>query len=224
MSNYLKTNNLILKGKINLFSNANLQIDNQESSNSLSQQENPNNTKYGYFSGYASVFNIVDSQKDIVKPGCFENSLNKSRSSYIKMLWQHQPEQPIGIFDEIREDNRGLYVSGRILLDLPQGRDAYHLIKEGAIDGLSIGFRAVKYSYRPSSSVRIISEADLLEISIVTFPANNNAVIHHVKAFANDSNDNISSSDIGMADSQPLIASLENAIAVLYNLNHNNNR
>lgn len=96
--------------------------------------------------GYASFFGLTDQGGDVVLKGAYANSLKalKSKGRSVKMLWQHDPSQPIGIWDEVREDARGLYVKGRLLTDVARGREAVALIEAGAIDGLSIGYRTVK--------------------------------------------------------------------------------
>jgi len=131
-------------------------------------------TQEGRFSGYASVFDQVDLERDIIRPGAFRDVKNP------KMLWQHDATKPIGRWDVLREDAKGLYVEGQLFLDLPQARDAHTLLKEGALDGLSIGFYPVKSAPRPGGG-REIFEVNLLEISLVTFPANEGATIMHVK-------------------------------------------
>jgi hypothetical protein len=85
------------------------------------------------------------------------------------MLWQHDPAQPIGVWDEVREDGRGLYVKGRILTDVEKGREAAALIGAGAIDGLSIGYRTVR-AQKDGKGQRLLSELELWEVSLVTFP------------------------------------------------------
>jgi HK97 family phage prohead protease len=135
----------------------------------------------GQFSGYASMFNIEDHAGDIIVPGAFSRTLSKN--STVKMLWQHDPEEPIGYFTELREDKQGLFVRGQILLDVERGKEAYTLIKKGALDGLSIGFHAKDYFYEGQK--RCITDLDLWEISIVTFPANYKATITDVKSVEN---------------------------------------
>lgn len=134
----------------------------------------------GKFAGYASVFDMVDSQKDVILRGAFSNTL-KGRVSEIKMLWQHQQTEPIGVFERIFEDARGLYVEGRLLLDIAKAMEAYSLLKERAIGGLSIGYSPIKYRIHEKTGVRMISEVELWEISLVTFPANEAAKITVVK-------------------------------------------
>lgn len=135
----------------------------------------------GSFAGYASVFGIVDSQNDVIGWGAFANSLSK-RAGDVKLLWQHRASEPIGVFDIIREDSHGLYVEGRLLLDLQRGREAYSLLKNNAIKGMSIGYSVVKADYNSANNIRLITEVDLWEISLVTFPANEAAFVTTVKA------------------------------------------
>ncbi len=118
-------------------------------------------------SGYASLFGKADQGGDTVEQGAYEASLAKGRS--IKMLWQHDPAQPIGIWDEVREDAKGLWVKGRLLTDVAKGREAASLIGAGAIDGLSIGYRTVK-ARKDDKGGRLLSELELWEVSLVTFP------------------------------------------------------
>ena len=121
----------------------------------------------GAIEGYGAVFGNEDNYGDIIMPGAFNGSLNVRK---VKMLWQHDAEKPIGVWDEVREDARGLFVKGRILLDVEKGKEAVALIKAGAIDGLSIGYRTLDAEYR--DSIRYVKEVELWETSIVTFPAN----------------------------------------------------
>ena len=118
-------------------------------------------------SGYASLFGKADQGGDTVERGAYQASLAKTRS--IKMLWQHDPAQPIGVWDEVREDERGLWVKGRLLTDVAKGREAASLIGAGAIDGLSIGYRTVK-TRKDDKGGRLLSELELWEVSLVTFP------------------------------------------------------
>lgn len=134
----------------------------------------------GRFAGYASVFDVVDSQKDIIQRGAFTHSL-KGRVGAIKLLWQHQQDEPIGVFERMFEDARGLYVEGRLLLEVQRAKEAHVLLKTGAISGLSIGYSPVRYKVDPQTGVRVLSEVDLWEISLVTFPANEAANITVVK-------------------------------------------
>ncbi|MDR0406977.1 MAG: HK97 family phage prohead protease [Holosporales bacterium] len=132
-------------------------------------------SRTGEFQGYASVFDVVDADGDILTHGAFEKCLKDQAKTgkTPKLLWQHDATQPIGIWHEIREDSYGLFVRGKILLDLEKGREAYTLLKNGALEGLSIGFYPIKS--RPTSehnARRFLEEVTLLEISLVTFAAN----------------------------------------------------
>lgn len=120
--------------------------------------------------GYASLFDRIDLGRDVVLPGAFEASLQRRAPRDIRMLWQHDPSEPIGIWTDIKEDRNGLRVRGSLLPDVQRGRELAALITRGAIDGLSIGFRAVRSKRDPNAKLRRIAEIDLWEISLVTFP------------------------------------------------------
>lgn len=122
-------------------------------------------------SGYASLFGKADQGGDVVATGAYAVSLGKlsSKGGRVKMLWQHDPAQPIGVWDEVREDKAGLWVKGRILRDVEKGREAAALIEAGAIDGLSIGYRTVRATKNDRGG-RLLSELELWEVSLVTFP------------------------------------------------------
>ena len=140
----------------------------------------------GLFSGYASIFGFIDNHMDLVVPGAFERTLVETNNGRdIKLLWQHDATQPIGTFDIIREDDTGLYVEGSLQLDVQQGREAYNLLKSGALKGLSIGYNVAESSIDADTGVRFISDLDLFEISLVTFPANELAQVEEVKAMTN---------------------------------------
>jgi HK97 family phage prohead protease len=121
--------------------------------------------------GYASLFGAADQSGDIVAPGAYGGSLASLSGAgrRVKMLWQHNPAEPIGVWDEVREDAKGLYVKGRLLPDVARAREAAALIEAGAIDGLSIGYRTVK-STKDGQGRRLLSELELWEVSLVTFP------------------------------------------------------
>jgi len=121
--------------------------------------------------GYASLFGEVDQGGDIVTKGAYTASLNRLEAcrTKVKLLWQHDPAMPIGVWDEVREDERGLYVKGRLLTETRQGFEAAALIKAGALDGLSIGYRTVK-AERDAKGRRHLAELELWEVSLVTFP------------------------------------------------------
>lgn len=137
----------------------------------------------GKICGYGSIFDQIDSQNDRVVRGAFEKTLSqiKSKGSLPKMLWQHNQNQPIGVWTKMHEDGKGLYVEGNLLLNLQQGQEAYHLVQSGGIDGLSIGYRVIKSLKGKESGVRLLTELELFEVSLVTFAANPKArIIHHV--------------------------------------------
>ncbi len=121
--------------------------------------------------GYASVFGETDQGNDVVLAGAYAASLAKLRSAgtRVKLLWQHDPGEPIGVWDEVREDGKGLFVRGRLLTETQRGREAAALIEAGAIDGLSIGYRTLKAD-RDAKGRRQLAELELWEVSLVTFP------------------------------------------------------
>lgn len=141
------------------------------------------NKEEGVFEGYGSVFNKVDLGNDVVKYGAFKKSLKRKGAKGVKLLYQHKSDMPIGVFDEIKEDQHGLKVKGRLALKTQAGRDAFELMKMGALDGLSIGFKPNPKAtrYDKGSNKRILEEVELMEISLVTFPMNQSATIRSVK-------------------------------------------
>lgn len=130
----------------------------------------------GQIEGYGAVFGNVDSYGDVIDPGAFRETLGMRKP---KMLWQHNMSEPIGVWDEYREDSRGLYMKGRIATKSTKGRDAYELVKAGAIDGLSIGY--VTRDYAMDGNTRRLKSIDLFETSLVTMPANSAALVTSVK-------------------------------------------
>lgn len=112
----------------------------------------------GTFSGYASLFGRVDLGKDVVERGAFSNSLLRRKASGIRMLFQHDPNEPIGVWTEIREDQRGLFVRGRLNSDVGRAREVLSLMRSGALDGLSIGFKAIKTRRDVANGVRRIPD------------------------------------------------------------------
>ena len=139
----------------------------------------------GYIEGYASAFHVVDSDDDVIHPGAFAKSLEARGNKPLPMLWQHRSDEPIGSWTEFREDERGLYVAGNMLVeDVQKAREARALAKAGALGGMSIGFMIVRAEPRKSSTRGglDIFEADLWENSLVTFPANPGAQISAVKS------------------------------------------
>jgi len=137
--------------------------------------------EYAYFEGYAAVFGNEDLTGDIIEKGAFRKTLSdmKAANKVIPLLYQHDPDKPIGVIREIYEDNKGLFVKGEINPETEKGKEAYALLKQGALNGLSIGYEVVKSTNR--NGKRILTEIKLWEISIVTFPANERANIVRVK-------------------------------------------
>ena len=121
--------------------------------------------------GYASRFGRRDQGNDVVASGAYAASLKRlaEQGRAVKMLWQHDPGQPIGIWDEVHEDDTGLYVKGRLLDTVEKGREAAALVAAGAIDGLSIGYRT-KAAAKDKQGRRVLTELELWEVSLVTFP------------------------------------------------------
>jgi hypothetical protein len=138
----------------------------------------------GTFSGYASRFNVVDLGRDLVLTGAFTQSLRERGPRGIKLLFQHDPAEPIGVWFELTEDFRGLRARGKLDPEVARARELIALVKSGAVDGLSIGFRTVKGRIDPASRVRKIIDLDLWEISIVTFPLLAGARVRAVKGSA----------------------------------------
>lgn len=136
----------------------------------------------GGFEGYASLFRIPDLGKDLVEPGAFRDSLARRGPSGIKLLWQHDPAEPLGRWLSLSEDARGLFVRGRLSLAVARAREIHALMRDGAIDGLSIGFRPERARTEPRTGLRRLERIDLWEVSIVTFPMLPQARISAVKA------------------------------------------
>lgn len=153
-----------------------------------SQLEIKEVSETGRFSGYGSIFNNVDLHNDRILPGAFEKTLNrhKQRGSMPAMLWQHKMSDVVGIYDDMTEDDMGLQLSGRLLIgeNIPEADKAYALMKNKAVRGMSIGFNIPKggESFNKEDEVWEIKEVDLVEVSIVTYPANPEAQIQSVKS------------------------------------------
>lgn len=138
----------------------------------------------GTVEGYGSVFGVKDSYSDVIQKGAFEKSIkqHKSDKSMPALLWQHDSAQPIGVWSEMSEDDNGLKVKGRLAMDTEKGKEAYALLKMGAISGLSIGYMTNTYQYDEKTDIRTLTEVDLWEVSLVTFPANTKARVTQVKS------------------------------------------
>ncbi|KJV69369.1 HK97 family phage prohead protease [Candidatus Neoehrlichia procyonis] len=135
--------------------------------------------EYGVFSGYASVFNTIDCQNDIIKPGAFSDTIKTGKK--IMFLWQHNKNEPIGKIISMIEDTFGLYITVKLILEIKKAKEAYLMIKKGIINSLSIGYQVVNYYIDKNSDLRIIKKIDLWEISLVTFPSNIHAQITNIK-------------------------------------------
>jgi uncharacterized protein len=135
----------------------------------------------GVFEGYASLFGVVDLGRDLVAPGAFRESISRKPLTSVKLLWQHDPTVPLGIWEEISEDGTGLRVRGKLDLSVSKAREVHALMRSGAIDGLSIGFRTEKSRKDAATGVRRLEKLDLWEISIVTFPMLPGARVSNVK-------------------------------------------
>jgi HK97 family phage prohead protease len=138
-------------------------------------------TEEGTVEGYASIFGNVDQGGDKVAPGAFVESLARARQEgrKVKMLWQHNPDEPIGVWDDLAEDGKGLRVKGKLVLEVSKAREALALMKAGAMGGLSIGYRTLQSE--PDGNTRLLKKLDLYEVSPVTFPMNRAAKITAVK-------------------------------------------
>ncbi len=146
-------------------------------------QDEEEDKDYGTFQGYGSVFGNKDLGNDVIEAGAFTKSLKRRKPQSVKLLYQHKSDMPIGVFDSIKEDEHGLVVKGRLALKTQAGAEAYELLKMGALDGLSIGFRVNpdQVSYDKRGNKRLIKEVDLMEVSLVTFPMNPKATVMSVK-------------------------------------------
>ncbi|MEQ8267639.1 MAG: HK97 family phage prohead protease [Parvibaculum sp.] len=135
----------------------------------------------GTFEGYASLFGAEDLGRDVVMPGAFAASLAKRGPKGVKLLYQHEPNEVIGIWTEIAEDQEGLFVRGQLLTDVARAREVLALMRAGAVDGLSIGYHVVRAATDRASGARRLIEVDLWEISVVTFPMLPQARVRAVK-------------------------------------------
>lgn len=137
----------------------------------------------GLFEGYGSVFGVKDSYSDIVAHGAFADSLAslKALGRMPALLWQHRSADPIGVYKDMHEDDRGLHVTGQLALKTVKGAEAYELLKMKAISGLSIGYVTREDSFDRVTGINTLKKIDLWECSLCTFPANDSARISGVK-------------------------------------------
>lgn len=142
----------------------------------------------GTVEGYGSVFGVRDAYDDVIAPGAFGQSLkdHKAGGTMPAMLWQHNASEPIGIWTDMVEDERGLKVIGQLALETVRGREAHALLKMGALNGLSIGFVSKQWTYDRETEVRTLTQIDLWEVSLVTFPANGKSRVTTVKGAADE--------------------------------------
>ena len=133
----------------------------------------------GTFSGYASVFNVIDRQKHVILPGAFSNTIKDL--SKVKLLWQHNSAEPIGNITNMTENNIGLHITANLLLDLQKGKEAYLMLKNGIINALSIGYSVIEDYIDVKTGIRVLKKISLWEISLVTFPANIHSKVTDVK-------------------------------------------
>ncbi|MCK8779077.1 HK97 family phage prohead protease [Rhizobium sp. NTR19] len=139
----------------------------------------------GEFEGYGSTFGgEPDAYGDVIAPGAYTESLakHKAKGTMPKLFWQHNADEPIGKWLDASEDDHGLLMKGRLNMEVQRGREAYAFLKAGDIDGLSIGYRIKEYSVDTETGVWTLQKLDLVEVSIVSVGANENAVVQSVKA------------------------------------------
>ncbi len=143
----------------------------------------------GFFSGYLAVFDNIDSHGDVIRKGAFLKTIEEwnSKGKYPAIFWNHDPDEPIGVFTLMREDEKGLYVEGRLLIsDIVRAKSTYALMKVKAIDGMSIGYITIQSTHDPQTMIRELLELELVEGSIVAFPSNPNSLISSVKSKLQD--------------------------------------
>ncbi len=137
----------------------------------------------GFIAGYASVFNVTDSQGEAVQAGAFARAIKNAQQRGVlpAMLWMHDPEQPIGVWHKLYEDRKGLWVEGQLALRGQKAAELYELLKMGAVSGLSIGYRVQGARLDRINKRKLLTDIELVEVSLVTFPANNAARVQAVK-------------------------------------------
>ncbi|MEG3153008.1 HK97 family phage prohead protease [Sphingomonas sp. ZT3P38] len=138
----------------------------------------------GTFNGYGSVWDVVDSYQEIVARGAFTDSLKEigAKGRPVPILWQHRSAEPIGAWSNLKEDDHGLWGDGELLItDVAQARESHALMKKRIVTGLSIGYWVRESSYDEKTGIRTLTKLDLVEISLVTFPANDDARVEAVK-------------------------------------------
>ncbi|MCC0806514.1 HK97 family phage prohead protease [Methylobacterium sp. W2] len=154
----------------------------------------------GEFEGYGSTFGgDPDAYGDVIAAGAYADSLaaHRAKGTMPKLFWQHNADEPIGKWLDAVEDERGLLMRGKLNMEVQRGREAHALLKAGDIDGLSIGYRIKSYSVNTDTGVWTLEKLDLVEVSIVSVGANDNAVVQSVKAAkaAHDLNEKLKAGD-----------------------------
>ena len=140
----------------------------------------------GIFEGHGAVFDKKNSHQEIIKRGAFKESIEKRGTKGIKMLMGHDRTAPIGKWTELREDSKGLFVRGKLLLTLAKAQEALLLMREGILDGLSIGFSIIEDSFDREERAFILHKIDLREVSPVLIPSASEALISKVREFGPD--------------------------------------
>lgn len=135
----------------------------------------------GVFEGYASTYGERDLGGDIVVAGSMTKSIKSRGPAGVRMFADHDTRKRIGVWTNFVEDEKGLFVTGRLLLQKQDGKDAYIDLKEGALNGLSIGFQVKADRYDGRRKARMLEEIDLREISLVPFPMNESSLVTNVK-------------------------------------------
>ncbi|QNX42928.1 HK97 family phage prohead protease [Acinetobacter seifertii] len=161
----------------------------REYEQSLFQDARTDRPRGRFFSGYLAVFNNIDSHGDVIRKGAFLKTIEEwnSKGKYPAIFWNHDPDEPIGVFTLMREDEKGLYVEGRLLIsDIVRAKSTYALMKVKAIDGMSIGYITIQATQDPQTMIRELLELELVEGSIVAFPSNPNSLISSVKSKLQD--------------------------------------
>jgi HK97 family phage prohead protease len=168
----------------------------------------------GEFEGYGAVFGNMDQGRDICVAGCFAKSLVERPK--VKLLWQHDPANLLGKFLDVREDAKGLYCRGKLNLKTRLGGEVYEHMKEGEIDGLSVGYRTVTAEWDKELEVRRLTEVKLYEVSVVTFPMNESALVSRVKQLADprELENAFQLAGLSRSDSQKAVSAVKSWLAL----------
>lgn len=168
----------------------------------------------GIVKGYASVFNVVDSYGTCIKPGAFKESIDKRGTSGIRVLWNHNHNEVIGVPLVVKEDEIGLYVEFKIVKGVQRAEETFLLIQAGAVDAFSIGFMILADEWDRDNNIINITKVDLWEFSPVTFPANKLALVTDVRSEAGaDEPDIVETEEV--TESEELVEALRSVNAEL---------